>query len=91
MFDTKTGIFKRLVASDAAKRAASTMLNVGKDAAKKIGKKAIDLGKEIAVDAGKRLLNKAVVKVKVKYRLLHRRLERMGRPQLTQPQLRPIT
>src|SRR6218665_530977 len=27
----------------------------------------------------------------VKYRLLHGRLERLGRPQLTQPQLRPIT
>ena len=27
----------------------------------------------------------------VKYRLLHGRLERLGMPQLTQPQLRPIT
>jgi len=34
MFDTITGLFKRLVTSDAAKRAASTMLNAGKDAGK---------------------------------------------------------
>src|SRR6218665_312752 len=27
----------------------------------------------------------------VKYRLLNERLQRLGRPQLTQPQLRPIT
>jgi len=27
----------------------------------------------------------------VKFRLLHDTLERSGRPQLTQPQLRPIT
>src|SRR6218665_2484135 len=52
LFDTITGFFKRLVTSDAAKRAASTMLNAGKVAAKEIGKKAVDLGKEAAVDAG---------------------------------------
>ena len=39
LFDTITGFFKRLVTSDAAKRAASTMLNAGKVAAKEIGKK----------------------------------------------------
>ena len=62
LFDTITGFFKRLVTSDAAKRAASTMLHAGKDAANEIGKKAVDLGKEAAVDAGKRLLDKAVAK-----------------------------
>src|SRR6218665_1501110 len=62
LFDKITGFFKRLVTSDAAKRAASTMLHAGKDAANEIGKKAVDLGKEAAVDAGKRLLVKAVAK-----------------------------
>jgi len=47
LFDTITGFLKRLVASDAAKRSASTMLNAGKDVAKEIGKKAVDLGKKL--------------------------------------------
>src|SRR6218665_923454 len=66
LFDTITGFFKRVVTSDAAKRAASTMLNAGKVAAKEIRKKAVDLGKEAAVDTGKRLLDKAVARLSSK-------------------------
>jgi|SRR6218665_1536730 len=66
LFDTIMGFFKKLVTSDAAKRAASTMLIAGKDAAKVIGKKAVDLGKEAAVNAEKRLLDKAAAKLSSK-------------------------
>jgi len=51
IFDSIGNIFKRLVTSNAAKRLASTALNVGKDAAREIGKKAIDVGKNAAIDA----------------------------------------
>ena len=37
------------------------------------------------------VMREVIKSSQVKYRLLHGRLERIGRPQLTQPQLRPIT
>jgi hypothetical protein len=63
IFDTISGFFKRLVASDAAKRLTSTALSAGKDVARELGKKALDVGKNTAVEAGKRLVDKAAAKL----------------------------
>ena len=63
IFDTITGVFKRLFTSGVANRAASTALSMGKDAAKELGKKALDVGKNTAVEAGKRLMDKAAAKL----------------------------
>ena len=61
-FDSVAGVFKRLFASDVAKRVASSALSAGKDAARELGKKALDVGKNTAVEAGKRLVDKAAAK-----------------------------
>src|SRR5688572_4769911 len=63
IFDTITGVFKRLFTSGVANRVASTALSVGKDAAKELGKKALEVGKNTAVEAGKRLVYKAAAKL----------------------------
>ena len=63
IFDTITGVFKRLFTSGVANRVASTALNVGKDAARELGKKALEVGKNTAVEAGKRLVDKAAAKL----------------------------
>src|SRR2546428_76558 len=63
IFDTISGVFKKLFTSGIANRAASTALSMGKDAAKELGKKALDVGKTTAVEAGKRLMDKAAAKI----------------------------
>src|SRR2546428_2682233 len=63
IFDTISGVFKRLFTSGVANRAASTALSMGKDAARELGKKALDVGKNTAVEAGKRLMDKAAAKL----------------------------
>src|SRR5688572_22558537 len=63
IFDTITGVFKRLFTSGVANRVASTALSVGKDAAKELGKKALEVGKNTAVEAGKRLVDKVATKL----------------------------
>src|SRR5688572_12558425 len=63
IFDTITGVIKRLFSSGVANRVASTALSVGKDAAKELGKKALEVGKNTAVEAGKRLVDKAAAKL----------------------------
>ena len=63
IFDTITGVFKRLFTSGVANRVASTALNVGKDAARELGKKALEVRKNTAVEAGKRLVDKAAAKL----------------------------
>src|SRR5688572_30062603 len=63
IFDTITGVFKKLFTSGVANRVASTALSVGKDAAKELGKKALEVGKNTAVEAGKRLVDKAAAKL----------------------------
>ena len=63
IFDTISGVFKRLFTSGVANRAASTALSVGKVAARELGKKALDVGKTTAVEAGKRLMDKAAAKL----------------------------
>ena len=63
IFDTISGVFKRLVTSNAAKQLASRALSASKDVATEIGKKAIDVGKTAATDAGKRLVEKAAAKL----------------------------
>ena len=63
IFDTITGVFKRLFTSGVANRVASTALSVGKDAARELGKKALEVGKNTAVEAGKRLVDKAAAKL----------------------------
>ena len=63
IFDTITGVFKRLFTSGVANRAAATALSMGKDAAKELGKKALDVGMTTAVEAGKRLIDKGAAKL----------------------------
>ena len=63
IFDTISGVFKRLFTSGVANRAAATALSLGKDAAKELSKKALDVGKTTAVEAGKRLMDKAAAKL----------------------------
>src|SRR5678815_2963457 len=63
IFDTITGVFKRLFTSGVANRVASTALSVGKDAARELGKKALEVGKNTAVEAGKRLIDKGAAKL----------------------------
>src|SRR5688572_2829581 len=63
IFDTITGVIKRLFTSGVANRVASTALSVGKDAARELGKKALEVGKNTAVEAGKRLVDKAAAKL----------------------------
>ena len=63
IFDSITGVFKRLFASDVAKRVASSALSAGKDAARELGKKALDVGKNTAVEVGKRLMDKTAAKL----------------------------
>src|SRR5678816_3249901 len=63
IFDTITGVIKRLFTSGVANRVASTALSVGKDAAKELGKKALEVGKNTAVEAGKRLVDRAAAKL----------------------------
>jgi hypothetical protein len=63
IFDTVTGVFKRLFSSGVANRAAATALSMGKDAAKELGKKALDVGMTTAVEAGKRLMDKGAAKL----------------------------
>src|ERR1043165_7097431 len=63
IFDTISGVFKRLFTSGVANRAAATALSIGKDAAKELGIKALDVGKTTAVEAGKRLMDKAAAKL----------------------------
>src|SRR5688572_10439419 len=63
IFDTITGVFKRLFSSGVANRVASTALNLSKDAARELGKKALEVGKNTAVEAGKRLVDKAAAKL----------------------------
>ena len=63
IFDTISGVFKRLFTSGVANRVASTALSVGKDAARELGKKALEVGKNTAVEAGKRLVDKAAAKL----------------------------
>ena len=63
IFDTITGVFKRLFTSGVANRAAAAALSMGKDAAKELGKKALDVGKNTAVEFGKRLIDKGAAKL----------------------------
>jgi len=63
IFDTVTGVFKRLFTSGVANRAAATALSMGKDAAKELGKKALDVGKNTAVEVGKRVIDKVAAKL----------------------------
>ena len=63
IFDTITGVFKRLFTSGVANRAASTALSMGKDVAKELGKKALDVGKTTAIEVGKRAMDKAAAKL----------------------------
>src|ERR1043165_1317275 len=63
IFDTITGVFKKLFTLGVANRVASTTLSMGKDAAKELGKKALEVGKNTAVEAGKRLVDKAAAKL----------------------------
>ena len=75
IFDTITGVFKRLFTSGVANRVATTALNVGKDAARELGKKALEVGKNTAVEAGKRLVDKAAAKLLASSVLLPRAVE----------------
>ena len=63
IFDTITGVFKRLFTSGVANRAAATALSLGKNAARELGKKALDVGMTTAVEAGKRLMDKGAAKL----------------------------
>ena len=78
IFDSITGVFKKLFASDVAKRVASSAVSAGKDAARELGKKALDVGKNTAVEAGKRLVDKAAAKL-----LAPRLVETIPTPTLT--------
>ena len=58
--DTITNLLTRIFTSSAAKRIASSALDVGKSVAKEGAKKALDVGKSAAVDVGKKLVTKAL-------------------------------
>ena len=88
IFDTITGVFKKLFTSGVANRVASTAVSMGKDAAKELGKKALDVGKNTAVEAGKRLVDKAAAKFLASSALAPRApqnqmVETISTPQLT--------
>src|SRR5688572_28665849 len=83
IFDTITGVFKRLFTSGVANRVASTALSAGKDVAKELGKKALEVGKTTAVEAGKRLVDKAAAKLLASSVLSPREVETIPTPTLT--------
>jgi len=87
IFDTITGVFKRLFTSGVANRVASTALSMGKDAAKELGKKALDVGKNTAVEAGKRLVDKAAAKLLASSVLAPRVVENQKVETISTPQL----
>ena len=89
IFDTITGVFKRLFTSGVANRVASTALNVGKDAARELGKKALEVGKNTAVEAGKRLVDKAAAKLLAKTIPLPRAVENQKVETIPAPKLTP--
>src|SRR5678815_1056710 len=89
IFDTITGVFKRLFTSSVANRVASTALSVGKDAAKELGKKALEVGKNTAVEAGKRLDDKAAAKLLASTIPLPRAVENQKVEPLVPPNLTP--
>jgi len=89
IFDTITGVFKRLFTSGVANRVASTALSVGKDAAKELGKKALEVGKNTAVEAGKRLVDKAAAKLLAKTIPLPRAVENQKVETIPAPKLTP--
>ena len=89
IFDTITGVFKRLFTSGVANRVASTALNVGKDAARELGKKALEVGKNTAVEAGKRLVDKAAAKLLASTIPLPRAVENQKVEPLPPPKLTP--
>ena len=60
IFDTTVNFLTRIFTSSAAKRIASSALDVGKSVAKEGAKKALDVGKSAAVDVGKKLVKKAL-------------------------------
>ena len=82
-FDSVAGVFKRLFASDVAKRVASSALSAGKDAARELGKKALDVGKNTALEAGKRLVDKAAAKFLASSAMSPRAVETIPTPTLT--------
>src|SRR5688572_10063946 len=83
IFDTITGVFKKLFASGVANRFASTALSAGKDAARELGKKALEVGKNTAIEAGKRLVDKAAAKLLASTIPLPRAVETLAPPTLT--------
>src|SRR5688572_22970555 len=89
IFDTITGVFKRLFTSGVANRVASTALSVGKDAARELGKKALEVGKNTAVEAGKRLVDKAAAKLLASTIPLPRAVENQKVEPLVPPKLTP--
>ena len=89
IFDTITGVFKRLFTSGVANRVASTALNVGKDAARELGKKALEVGKNTAVEAGKRLVDKAAAKLLASTIPLPRAVENQKVETIPPPKLTP--
>ena len=60
ILDTITNFLTRMFTSSAAKRVASSALDVGKCVAKEGAKKALEAGKSAAVDVGKKLFMKAL-------------------------------
>src|SRR5688572_22065713 len=88
IFDTITGVFKKLFTSGVANRVASTALNVGKDAARELGKKALEAGKNTTVEVGKRLIDKAAAKLLAKtiplpHAVENQKVETIPAPKLT--------
>ena len=60
IFDTIANLLTRIFTSSAAKKIASSALDVGKSVAKDGSKKALEAGKSAAVDVGKKLATKAL-------------------------------
>ena len=60
IFDTIANFLTRSFTSSAAKKIASSALDVGKSVAKEGAKKALEAGKSAAVDVGKKLATKAL-------------------------------
>ena len=60
VFDTIANLLTRIFTSSAAKKIASSALDVGKSVAKEGAKKALHVGKSAAVDVGKKLVTKAL-------------------------------
>ena len=60
IFDAISKLFMRMFTSGAAKKLATSALDVGKNVAKEGAKKALEAGTTAVVDAGKKLVQKAL-------------------------------